>query len=55
MTWVKANGKVVLDSEWKDSSTTNKQTTNENSDSNKNSVDQGRGEMNSEQLYDLKW
>ncbi len=55
MTWVKANGKVVSESEWKNSSTTNKQTTNKNSDSkSKNSVDQGPGEMNSEQLYDLK-
>ncbi|NMM62917.1 glycosyltransferase family 39 protein [Clostridium sp. P21] len=55
MTWVKTNGKVVSESEWKNSSTTNKQTTNKNSDSNsKNSGNQGHGEMNSEQLYDLK-
>jgi 4-amino-4-deoxy-L-arabinose transferase-like glycosyltransferase len=55
MTWVKSNGKVVSESEWKNSSTTNKQTANKNSDSNsKNSGNQGPGEMNSEQLYDLK-
>lgn len=59
MNWVKANGKVVSESEWKDSSQSNnkvsntKDTNNKDTDSdNKNS--RGFGGGNSEQLYDLK-
>ncbi len=55
MTWVKENGKVVSESEWKDSNTTSNQTGNKNSDNkSKNSENQRPGGMSSEQLYDLK-
>jgi 4-amino-4-deoxy-L-arabinose transferase-like glycosyltransferase len=59
MNWVKANGKVVSESEWKDTNVSNnkvsntKDTNNEDTNSDdKNS--RGFGGGNSEQLYDLK-
>ncbi|KEJ04291.1 dolichyl-phosphate-mannose-protein mannosyltransferase [Clostridium botulinum A2B7 92] len=61
MNWVKENGKVVSESEWKDSNEANSEGVNkdnnnkENSNSNSNTkqfAPEGKG--NSEQLYDLK-
>ncbi|RHW63458.1 glycosyltransferase family 39 protein [Clostridium botulinum] len=61
MNWVKENGKVVSESEWKDSNEVNSEGVNkdnnnkENSNSNSNTkqlAPEGKG--NSEQLYDLK-
>ena len=46
MSWIKANGKVVPDSEWKDSTTSNNQTGNQRFG--------GFGGTNSTELYDLK-
>lgn len=53
MNWVTENGKVVSESEYKDTVTNNNM---EDNDTNKdtNSKKQGFGGMNSEQLYDLK-
>ncbi|MBY6899803.1 glycosyltransferase family 39 protein [Clostridium botulinum] len=59
MNWVKENGKVVSESEWKDSNEINSEGVNkdnnnkENSNSNTKQFDQ-EGKGNSEQLYDLK-
>lgn len=53
MNWVTENGKVVLESEYKDTVTNNNMEENDiNKDT--NSKKQGFGGMNSEQLYDLK-
>lgn len=61
MNWVKENGKVVSESEWKDSNEVNSEGVNkdnnnkENSKSNSNTKQSGpEGKGNSEQLYDLK-
>ncbi|BAQ12392.1 dolichyl-phosphate-mannose-protein mannosyltransferase [Clostridium botulinum B2 128] len=61
MNWVKENGKVVSESEWKDSNEVNSEGVNkdnnnkENSNSNSNTKQFGpEGKGNSEQLYDLK-
>ncbi|NFE18923.1 glycosyltransferase family 39 protein [Clostridium botulinum] len=61
MNWVKENGKVVSESEWKDSNEVNSEGVNkdnnnkENSKSNSNTKQFGpEGKGNSEQLYDLK-
>lgn len=61
MNWVKENGKVVSESEWKDSNEVNSEGANkdnnnkENSNSNSNTKQFGpEGKGNSEQLYDLK-
>jgi 4-amino-4-deoxy-L-arabinose transferase-like glycosyltransferase len=63
MNWVSQNGKVVPESQWKDSTTINNQSQNnanlqnKNSIKNSNSIRQnfgGFGGRNSEQLYDLK-
>ncbi|WP_061320945.1 glycosyltransferase family 39 protein [Clostridium botulinum] len=59
MNWVKENGKVVSESEWKDSNEINSEGVNkdnnnkENSNSNTKQFGQ-EGKGNSEQLYDLK-
>ncbi|MCS4468778.1 hypothetical protein JTS96_10680 [Clostridium botulinum] len=59
MNWVKENGKVVSESEWKDSNEINSEEVNkdnnnkENSNSNTKQFGQ-EGKGNSEQLYDLK-
>ncbi|EQB4339077.1 glycosyltransferase family 39 protein [Clostridium botulinum] len=61
MNWVKENGKVVSESEWKNSNEINSEGVNkdnnnkENSNSNLNTKQFGQeGKGNSEQLYDLK-
>ncbi|MBN3410295.1 dolichyl-phosphate-mannose--protein mannosyltransferase [Clostridium botulinum] len=61
MNWVKENGKVVSESEWKNSNEVNSEGVNkdnnnkENSNSNSNTKQFGpEGKGNSEQLYDLK-
>ncbi|NFD75915.1 glycosyltransferase family 39 protein [Clostridium botulinum] len=61
MNWVKENGKVVSESEWKDSNEVNSEGVNkdnnnkENSNSNSNTKQLAlEGKGNSEQLYDLK-
>lgn len=59
MNWVKANGKIVSESEWKDSSVSNNKVSNtkdtNNQDANSTDKDsRGFGGGNSEQLYDLK-
>lgn len=58
MNWVKANGKVVSESEWKDSnSLNNKMNNTKDNDKTINSENQNTKEFgggNSEQLYDLK-
>ncbi|KZL89583.1 glycosyltransferase family 39 protein [Clostridium magnum] len=59
MNWVKANGKVVSESEWKDSNQSNNKVSNikETNNQDGNSTDKssrGFGGGNSEQLYDLK-
>ncbi|ACA54525.1 glycosyltransferase family 39 protein [Clostridium botulinum] len=61
MNWVKENGKVVLESEWKNSNEVNREgvskdnNNKENSNSNSNTKQFGpEGKGNSEQLYDLK-
>ncbi|NFQ67671.1 ArnT family glycosyltransferase [Clostridium sporogenes] len=61
MNWVKGNGKVVSESEWKNSNEVNSGRVNkdnnnkENSNSNSNTKQFGtEGKGNSEQLYDLK-
>ncbi len=47
MSWIKSNGKVVSDNEWKDSTTSKKQTGNQRSSG-------FGGGTNSTELYDLK-
>jgi len=47
MNWIKANGRVVPDSEWKDSTSSKKQTGNQG-------LDGFGGRTNSTELYDLK-
>ena len=59
MTWAKANGKVVSESEWKDSNQSNNKMSNTKDTNNKvtnsgNQNSMGVAGGNSEQLYDLK-
>ena len=59
MTWVSENGKVVSESEWKDSTESNNQTVNKDNNNQKlldstNQKSGGFGWGNSEKLYDLK-
>jgi 4-amino-4-deoxy-L-arabinose transferase-like glycosyltransferase len=56
MNWVAQNGKAVLESEWKESTTSNNkvQDNNQNTTSLKTQNSGGFGGNNSEQLYDLE-
>lgn len=55
MNWVKENGKVVSESEWKNSNEVNSKSVNKNDNNKENSnTKQFAPEGNSEQLYDLK-
>lgn len=59
MNWVKANGKVVSESEWKDSNQLNNKVNGEKDTNNQDGNSKGKnftgfGGGNSEQLYDLK-
>ncbi|MDU1320315.1 MAG: glycosyltransferase family 39 protein [Clostridium botulinum] len=55
MNWVKENGKVVSESEWKNSNEVNSKSVNKNDNNKENSNTKQFGpEGNSEQLYDLK-
>ncbi|KEI93045.1 dolichyl-phosphate-mannose-protein mannosyltransferase [Clostridium botulinum B2 433] len=59
MNWVKENGKVVSESEWKDSNEVNSEGVNKDNNNKENSNSNTKqfgleGKGNSEQLYDLK-
>ncbi len=59
MNWVKENGKVVSESEWKNSNEVNSERVNKDNNNKENSNSNTKqfgpeGKGNSEQLYDLK-